>query len=152
MEKVVCRNPKASRDFFLEDRFEAGLVLRGSEVKSLREGRASLKESYAMVKDSGVFLINSNISPYEAANVLNHSPTRERKLLLNRREIKKLIGKTREKGYTLIPVKIYFKNGYAKIELAIGKGKKFYDKRDDIRKRDAEREMSQAMKKKAAGR
>ncbi|HXG31385.1 MAG TPA: SsrA-binding protein SmpB [Thermodesulfobacteriota bacterium] len=147
MEKIVCQNPKANRDFFLEERYEAGIELKGSEVKSLREARASIKESFAMIRDGEVFLINSYIAPYEGANRFNHDPTRERKLLLHRREINRLIGKTQVRGYTLIPVRIYFKNGRAKVEIALAKGKKDYDRREDIKRREAEREMDKAIKK-----
>jgi len=146
MIKKVCTNPRANRDFTLEEKFEAGIKLQGSEVKSLRNSQVSIKESFAMVKDEEVFLINSYIAPYEAANVFNHDPRRERKLLLNKREIKRLIGKTQIRGYTLIPVKIYFKNGLAKIELALAKGKKQYDRREDIKKRDIKRELEKAVK------
>ncbi|MEE9214513.1 MAG: SsrA-binding protein SmpB [Thermodesulfobacteriota bacterium] len=146
MIKKVCTNPRANRDFTLEEKFEAGIKLQGSEVKSLRNSQVSIKESFAMVRDEEVFLINSYIAPYEAANVFNHDPRRERKLLLNKREIKRLIGKTQIRGYTLIPVKIYFKNGLAKIELALAKGKKQYDRREDIKKRDIKRELEKAVK------
>ncbi len=147
MERIVCQNPKAHRDFFLEEKYEAGIELEGSEVKSLRDGQASIKESFAMIHDDEVFLINSYIAPYEGANRFNHDPTRERKLLLHRREINRLIGKTQIKGYTLVPVRIYFKNRRAKIELALAKGKKAYDKREDIRHREAQREVDKALKK-----
>jgi len=147
--KTVCVNPRAKRDFFLEDRYEAGLELTGSEVKSLRRGQASLKESYAVVKGSEVYLVNSYIAPYEGANQFNHDPRRDRKLLLHRREIEKLIGKTRIRGYTLVPVRIYFKNGWAKLELALARGKKSYDRREDIKRREMEREMGKALKRRA---
>lgn len=147
MEKIVCQNPKAHRDFFLEEKYEAGLELKGSEVKSLREGKASVKESFALIEDGEVFLVNSYIAPYEGANQFNHDPKRSRKLLLHRREISRLIGRTQIKGYTLIPVKIYFKNGRAKVELALAKGKKAYDRREDIKRREAQREMDKAFKK-----
>ncbi|MGE5443702.1 MAG: SsrA-binding protein SmpB [Ignavibacteriales bacterium] len=147
MEKVVCQNPKAHRDFFLEEKYEAGIELEGSEVKSLRDGQASIKESFAMIQDGEVFLINGYIAPYEGANRFNHNPRRERKLLLHRQEINRLIGKTQIKGYTLVPVKIYFKNRRAKIELALAKGKKTYDRREDIKRREAQREVDKALKK-----
>lgn len=146
MEKVVCKHPRAKRDYDIEERYEAGLELKGSEVKSLRDSQASIKESFAMLRDNEVFLINSYIAPYEAANIFNHEPRRDRKLLLNKSEIKRLIGKTQIRGYTLIPVKMYFKNGKAKVEIALGKGKKTLDKRDDIKKREADREMERAVK------
>ncbi len=147
MEKVVCQNPKAHRDFFLEEKYEAGIELEGSEVKSLRDGQASIKESFAMIQDGEVFLINGYIAPYEGANRFNHNPRRERKLLLHRQEINRLIGKTQIKGYTLVPVRIYFKNRRAKIELALAKGKRAYDRREDIKRREAQREVDKALKK-----
>jgi SsrA-binding protein len=147
MEKVVCQNPKAYRDFFLEEKYEAGIELQGSEVKSLREGQASIKESFALIQGNEVFLFNGYIAPYEGANRFNHDPTRERKLLLHKQEISRLIGKIKIKGYTLIPVRIYFKNRRAKVEVALAKGKKVYDKRDDIKRRESQREMDKALKK-----
>ncbi len=148
MQKVVCTNRTAFRDFHIEEKFEAGIELRGSEVKSLRAGQASLKESFGMVRDEEVFLINSYIAPYEGANIFNHQPKRERKLLMHRREINRLIGKSQAKGYTLVPLKIYFSKKYAKLELGLGKGKKNIDKREDIKRKDAEREMERAIKSK----
>ena len=148
MQKVVCTNRTAFRDFHIEEKFEAGIELRGSEVKSLRAGQASLKESVGMVRDEEVFLINSYIAPYEGANIFNHQPKRERKLLMHRREINRLIGKSQAKGYTLVPLKIYFSKKYAKLELGLGKGKKNIDKREDIKRKDAEREMERAIKNK----
>lgn len=146
MGKVVCTHPRAKRDYDIEETYEAGLELKGSEVKSLRDSQASIKESFAMLRDNEVFLINSYIAPYVQASVFNHDTRRDRKLLLNKGEIKRLIGKTRIRGYTLVPTKIYFKNGRAKVEIALGKGKKHADKRDDIKKREADREMEKAMK------
>ena len=148
MRKIVCKNPKAHKDFHIEETFEAGIELKGSEVKSLRNSQASLKESFAMVRDNEVFLINSYIAPYEEANIFNHDPKRDRKLLMNRREINRLIGRSKTKGYTLVPVKIYFNNRYAKLELGLAKGKKTIDKREDIKRKDAEREMERALKNK----
>ncbi len=147
MQKVICTHPRAKRDYHIEESFEAGLVLMGSEVKSLRNSQSSIKESFAMLRNEEVFLVNSFISPYVEANNFNHEPRRDRKLLLNKREIKRLIGKTQIRGYTLIPVKMYFKNGKAKVEIALAKGKKIYDRRDDIKKREADREMERAIKK-----
>ena len=146
MEKVVCTHPRAKRDYDIEENYEAGIELKGSEVKSLRGNQASIKESFAMIRDEEVFLVNSYIAPYEKASAFNHDPRRERKLLLNKREIQRLMGKTLIRGYTLIPLKIYFKRGKAKVDLALGKGKKVHDKRDDIKKREADREMEKAMK------
>ena len=147
MQKVICTHPRAKRDYHIEESFEAGLVLMGSEVKSLRNSQSSIKESFAMLRNEEVFLVNSFIAPYVEANNFNHEPRRDRKLLLNKREIKRLIGKTQIRGYTLIPVKMYFKNGKAKVEIALAKGKKIYDRRDDIKKREADREMERAIKK-----
>lgn len=146
MQKVVCTHPRAKRDYDIEENYEAGIELKGSEVKSLRGNQASIKESFAMIRNEEVFLVNSYIAPYESATVFNHDPRRERKLLLNKREIMRLMGKTQIRGYTLVPTKIYFKNGKAKVDLALGKGKKVHDKRDDIKKREADREMEKAMK------
>lgn len=146
MEKVVCTHPRAKRDYDIEENYEAGIELKGSEVKSLRANQASIKESFAMIRDEEVFLINSYIAPYEQANLFNHEPRRERKLLLNKHEINRLMGKTLIRGYTLIPLKIYFKKGRAKVDLALGKGKKFVDRREDIKKREADREMEKALK------
>ena len=144
--KVVSKHPTAHRDYIFEEKYEAGLVLLGSEVKSLRNGNASIKESFGIVRDGEVFLLNSYIAPYEAANILNHDTKRERKLLLNRREINKLIGKTHLRGYTLIPTKIYFDKGKAKLEIALARGKKKHDKREDIKKIEAKRDMEIALK------
>jgi SsrA-binding protein len=148
MQKIVCKNPKAYKDYHIEETFETGLELAGSEVKSLRKSQASLKESFGMVRDNQVYLINSYIAPYEGANIFNHDPKRDRKLLLHRREIKRLIGKAQIKGYTLVPVKIYFSNRYAKLELGLGKGKRNIDKREDIKRKDAKREIERAIKNK----
>jgi len=146
--KIVCQNKKARYDYFIEERFEAGLVLEGSEVKSLRQGRANLVDGYARIMNGEVFLVNVHISPYEQADVTSRAdPTRTRKLLLHKREISRLMGKTREKGYTLIPTKLYFKDGKAKVEVGLAKGKRQYDKRETIKKRTVEREMSKAVKK-----
>ena len=144
--KIVCKHPTAHRDYIFEETFEAGLALRGSEVKSLRDSNASIKESFALIRKGEVFMMNSYIAPYEAANIFNHETKRDRKLLLHDHEIKRLIGKTQIKGYTLVPLKIYFKNGIAKLELALAKGKKTQDKREDIKRKDAKREMEKAIK------
>ncbi|MBI5894130.1 MAG: SsrA-binding protein SmpB [Deltaproteobacteria bacterium] len=145
--KVVCQNKKAYYDYFIDETFEAGLVLKGSEVKSLLIGRANLKDSFARIKDEEIFLMNLHISPYAQVDKFTQpDPERIRKLLLHKREINKLIGKTHEKGLTLIPTKIYFKNGKAKVEIALAKGKKLYDKREAIKKKTVEREMEKAVK------
>ncbi|MEE8574632.1 MAG: SsrA-binding protein SmpB [Thermodesulfobacteriota bacterium] len=145
--KIVCQNRKAYHDYFIEETYEAGMVLEGCEVKSLRDGRASLKESFARVRGEEVFLCNMHITPYKQGDTFTQpDPTRTRKLLLNKREIKKLIGKTKEKGYTLIPTKVYFKRGKAKVALGLGKGKKHYDKRDTLKKKTVEREVAKEFK------
>jgi len=146
MQKVVCTNRTAFRDFHIEEKFETGIELKGSEVKSLRLSQASLKESFGMVRDGQVYLINSYIAPYVEANNFNHNPKRERKLLMHRKEINRLITKSQAKGYTLVPLKIYFSKKYAKLELGLGKGKKNIDKREDMKRKDAEREMERAIK------
>ncbi len=145
-EKIVCTNRKARHDYDLEERYEAGMVLVGTEVKSLRNGKANLKDSYARVVDGEVFLIGCHISPYEMGSHSNHEPERARKLLLHKREIKRLTGKTQERGLTLVPLRIYFKNRVAKVELALAKGKKVYDKRETMKRRTADREMERAMR------
>ncbi len=144
--KTVCTHPTAHKDYLIEEKYEAGLVLKGSEVKSLRNGTASVKESFALIRENQVRLVNCYIAPYESANVFNHEPRRERKLLLNTHEIKRLIGKTTVRGYTLVPLRIYFKNGIAKLEFALAKGKKTRDKREDIKRREAEMDMRKAIK------
>ena len=148
MQKVVCTNRTAFRDFHIEEKFETGIELKGSEVKSLRLSQASLKESFGMVRDGQIYLINSYIAPYVEANNFNHNPKRERKLLMHRKEINRLIVKSQAKGYTLVPLKIYFSKKYAKLELGLGKGKKNIDKREDMKRKDAEREMERAIKNK----
>ncbi|HBQ21177.1 MAG: SsrA-binding protein [Deltaproteobacteria bacterium GWA2_38_16] len=144
--KIVCTNKKASHNYFLEEKFEAGLVLLGTEVKSLREGQVNLNDSYALVKADAVYLLNCHVSPYKAGNQFNHEPTRTRKLLLHKSEIDKLWSKTQTKGYSLIPTKIYFLRGRAKVELALAKGKKKGDKRETIKKREQDRETQRAIK------
>ncbi|MBF0528435.1 MAG: SsrA-binding protein SmpB [Deltaproteobacteria bacterium] len=144
--KVVCRNKKASLDYQLEDRYEAGLVLTGTEVKSLRDGRANLTDAYARIIDGEAWLINAHISPYSFAHFDNHDPERRRKLLLHRKEIKKLYGRTQERGQSLIPLAIYFKEGRAKVELALARGKKAYDKRHTLKQKEADREMARALR------
>lgn len=144
--KIVATNKKAYHDYHIEESHEAGMMLKGTEVKSLREGRANLKDSFARVENEEIFLYNCHISPYSHGNIANHDPLRTRKLLMHKGEIQRLMGKMMQKGYTLLPLKIYFKDGKAKIELALAKGKKQYDKREDIKKRDAAREMEKAFK------
>jgi len=145
--KVIAKNKKAFFNYELLESVEAGVSLLGSEVKSIREGRISLKESYAEIKDGEVFLLNCNISPYEAANRFNHEPRRQRKLLLHRREIKRLTGKIKEKGLTLVPTKVMINDkGKIKVEIALAKGKRAYQKRETIRERDRDREMRAELK------
>jgi len=144
--KIVATNKKAYHDYHIEESYEAGIMLKGTEVKSLREGRANLKDSFARVENEEIFLYNCHISPYSHGNIANHDPLRTRKLLMHKVEIQRLMGKMMQKGYTLLPLKIYFKDGKAKVELALAKGKKQYDKREDIKKRDAAREMEKAFK------
>jgi len=142
--KLVCQNKKARYDYFIDEVLEAGLVLLGPEVKSLREGRASLVDSYARVKKGEVFLYNMHITPYPYAHHVQLDPVRTRKLLLNKREIRRLIGKTVEKGYTLIPTKVYFTKGRAKIEIALAKGKRKYDKRQALKEKELRKDMEEA--------
>ena len=145
--KVIVTNRKAYHDYFIEEKFEAGMVLTGTEVKSLRDGRANLQDSYASVKDGEVFLYHCHISPYSHGNLMNHDPLRARKLLLHKKEINKLLGKTQQKGLTLVPLRIYFsERGKAKVELGLAKGKKQYDRRESIKAREAGREVERAIK------
>lgn len=145
-EKIICNNKKAFHNYFIEEKFEAGMVLRGTEVKSLRLGKANLNDSFALVKNGEAFLNNLHISPYDFGNRENHDPERVRKLLLHRKEIDKLHSKVREQGYSLVPLRLYFKNGLVKVEMGLAKGKKLYDKREDMKKEDQRREMAQAIK------
>ena len=145
-DKTVCVNRQARHNYFVEETYEAGLVLLGSEVKSLREGKANLKDSYARIQRGEAFLVNTHISPYPGANQFNHDPTRTRKLLLHQREIERLTGKTKERGLTLVPLRLYFKNGKAKVELGLARGKKLYDKRETLRKKVAAREVERSLK------
>ena len=149
--KVVAENRKARHDYFVEDRYEAGIILTGTEIKSIRAGRVNLKDSYAEIVDGEVWLNQMHISPYEQGNRFNHEPLRKRKLLLHRSEISKLVGKVQQQGMTLIPLKIYIKNGLAKIELGLCKGKKSYDKRENIAKRDAKRQMERDLRERSKG-
>lgn len=146
--KVVATNRKARHEYFVEDTIEAGLVLTGTEVKSIRQGRVNVKESYAAIENGEAFIYGMHISPYEQGNVYNVDPLRKRKLLLHKREIRRLNYVIMQKGYTLVPLRVYIKNGLVKLELAIAKGKKLYDKREDIAKRDAERRMRQHLSEK----
>lgn len=145
-KKTIAQNKKAFHDYFIEDTYEAGLVLSGTEVKSLRQGRVNLKDSYASVHRGELFIYNMHISPYEMGNIFNKDPRRTRKLLMHKREIDKLYGLIKQDGYSLVPVSLYFKEGRAKLELALAKGKKLYDKREDAAKKAARRDIERAMK------
>ena len=145
--KIICLNRKASFNYFFEDTLEAGIVLKGSEIKSIRNGKVNIADSYAIEKKGEIILINSHISSYKQASYSNHKPLDERKLLVNKREINKLIGKMQRDGFTIVPTKMYFKNGKAKIEIAIAKGKKQYDKRAVKKRRDWERDRSRYIRK-----
>lgn len=145
-EKLICNNKKAYHDYFIEEKFEAGVVLQGTEVKSLRAGMANLNDAFMLVRDGEAYLHNLNISQYEFGNIQNHQPDRNRKLLLHRRQIDHLYGKIREKGLSVIPLRLYFKDGLVKVEIGLAKGKKLYDKREDLKTKDSQREMSQALK------
>ena len=145
-EKLIADNRRARHDYHLLDRFEAGLQLTGTEVKSLRDGRVTLGQAYADLRDGEVWLIGAHIDEYAQGNVANHEPDRDRKLLLHKKEIDSMIGKVRERGFTLVPTRLYFKDGRAKVELALGRGKETRDKRRDIAKRDADRQIERALK------
>ncbi len=144
--KLIANNKKAYHDFFIEEKYEAGLVLHGTEVKSLRQGKCSIKESFIRIENGEMFIYGMHISPYEKGNIFNKDPLRAKKLLLHKREIMKLLGKIKEKGYTLVPLQVYFTSGRAKIEIGLAKGKKLYDKRDDIAKKDQRRESERDFK------
>ena len=145
-EKNIVTNRKAEHDYFIHNSYEAGIVLVGTEVKSLRQGKAALVDSYALVRSGEVWLLNANINVYDQGSYNNHNPVRERKLLLNKNEIRKMFRAISEKGYTLIPLRMYFKGGVAKVEIGVASGKKQYDKREDIAKRDLQRETLRKFK------
>jgi SsrA-binding protein len=147
-EKTLCLNKKAWHDYTIEETYEAGIALQGTEVKSLRMGKGNLKDSYVLIENEEAFLHHVHISPYPQAHQFNHEPERVRKLLLHKQEIRRLSGKTHERGYTLIPLKIYLKNGNIKTAIGLAKGKTLYDKREDLKKRSADREMEKALKEK----
>jgi len=146
VEKLISSNRKARHDYHIDETFEAGIILTGTEVKSVRNTRVNLKDSYARVENSELFLYNMHISPYEQGNRFNHDPLRTRKLLMRKVEIGRLAGKVKEKGFTLVPLKIYLKQGLVKIELGLGRGKKSYDKRQTIAERESRRDMERAFK------
>ena len=144
--KQLAQNKKAYHDYFIEETFEAGIVLQGTEIKSIRAGKVNLKDSFARIQNGELYLHNMHISPYEQGNRFNHDPLRTRKLLLHKKEINKLIGETKETGYTIVPLKMYLKNGFAKVLIGLGKGKKQYDKRNDLKKKEAKREIERAFR------
>ena len=146
--KIIAKNPTAYFNYSIEDTLEAGMVLFGTEIKSIRTGKVNMKDTYAFIKKGEVFISGMHISPYEHGNIFNKDPLRDRKLLLNKREINKLIGLTKQKGYSLIPISIYFKGSYVKLKLGIGKGKKLYDKRQDLAKKDSDRQIQASLKNK----
>lgn len=146
--KTIANNKKARHDYFIENIIEAGISLAGTEVKSIRQGKVSIKESYCLIKKAEVYIYGMNITPYDHGNIFNLEPTRERKLLLNKREINKLIGQTKEKGYSLIPLNVHIKNGWIKLDIAIARGKKNYDKRDSMLEKEHERNIQYALKNK----
>lgn len=145
--KILANNKKAYHDYFIEDTFEAGIVLKGTEIKSVRKGSANLKDSYIRIKNEEAFLENMHIAPYEQGNIFNHEPLRTRKLLLHKKEIIKLAKEAKEGGYTIVPTKLYFDKGSkVKVEIALAKGKKLYDKRQDLKEKDAKRDIEKALK------
>lgn len=146
MAKILTNNKKARHEYFIEQEYEAGIALKGTEVKSLRLGKASVNEAFCQIRNGEVFIYGMHISPYEQGNRNNVDPLRTRKLLLNRREINRLIGATKEKGYTIIPLSVYLKNGLVKVKIGLAKGKKLHDKRETIAKRDSDRRIQQALR------
>ena len=144
--KLIAKNPVAYHNFKIEDKFEAGIVLTGTEIKSIRAGKVNLKDSYAGFNKGECYIYSMHISPYEHGNIFNKDPLRDRKLLLNKKELNKLFGKVKQDGYSLVPISLYFKGSFVKLELGLGKGKKLYDKRQDIAKRDAEIRMRKAIR------
>ncbi|MGA1861721.1 SsrA-binding protein SmpB [Deferribacter thermophilus] len=146
--KVLATNKKAYHDYEIIEKYEAGIVLKGTEVKSAKNGRINLRDSFIRINNGEAFLLNCHISPYEQGNIMNHDPTRTRKLLLHKREISRLAGKVQEKGLTLVPLKVYLKNNLVKVEIALAKGKKLHDKRESIKKKDLDREISRTLKNK----
>ena len=147
MNKLIAKNPTARHNYTIEDTLETGIVLSGTEIKSIRQGKVNLKDSYAGIKNGELYIYNLHISPYEFGNIYNKDPLRDRKLLVTRREINRLFGLIKQKGYSLVPISLYFRGNFVKVELGVGKGKKLYDKRQDIAKKDAERRMLQRIDK-----
>lgn len=146
--KLIAKNPTAYHNYLIEDKIEAGIILTGTEIKSIRNRKVNLKDCYAYIKNGEIFICGMHISPYEHGNIFNKDPLRNRKLLLHKKEINKLIGLTKQKGYSLIPISIYFKDSFVKVELGIGKGKKLYDKRQDLAKKDAQKQIAINLKNK----
>jgi len=146
MSKLICKNPTAKHNYIIEDTLETGIVLSGTEIKSIRNGKVNLKDSYANIKNGELFIYNLHISPYEYGNIYNKDPIRDRKLLANKREINKLIGLIKQKSYSLVPISMYFRGNLVKVELGVGKGKKLYDKRREIAKKDADMKIQRAIK------
>ena len=146
--KVLAQNKKANHDYFIEETIEAGMVLTGTEIKSIRSGKVQLKDSYVRISNGEAWINNMHVSPFEQGNRFNHDPLRSRKLLLHKKQIGELVGAVKRDGYTIVPIKMYLKDGYAKLLIGIGKGKKDYDKRNDMRKKEARREMERAFKSK----
>jgi len=144
--KVLAQNKKANHDYFIEETIEAGMVLQGTEIKSIRSGKVQLKDSFVQIRNGQAWISNMHISPYEQGNRFNHDPLRVRKLLLHKKQISELLGRTKQEGYTIVPLKMYIKDGYAKLLIGVGKGKKNYDKRDDLKKKEAKREMERVFK------
>ncbi len=149
--KLVANNKKAYHDYFIEEKYEAGVVLHGTEVKSMRMGKCSIKEAFIRIENGEIYAYGMHVSPYEKGNIFNKDPLRVKKLLLHKQEINKLTGKIAEKGYTLVPLQVYFKDGLAKVEIGLAKGKKLYDKRQDIAKKDQRREAEKELKMKIRG-
>ena len=143
---VVARNKKAYHDFAIEETIEAGIVLNGTEIKSVRNGKVQLREAFIQIRNNEAWIVNMHVSPYEQGNRFNHDPTRSRKLLLHRKQISQLIGKTKQQGYSIVPIMMYLKDGFAKVLIGTGKGKKNYDKRQDLKKKEAKRDMDRAVK------
>ncbi len=145
-ERIICKNKRARFDFFIDETYEAGIVLTGTEVKSLRQGAVNLKDSYAKIKNEEIFLMDVHINPYTHGNRFNHDPDRPRKLLMHKRQIKRLYGKSQEKGFSLIPTRLYFKDGRVKVEIGLGKGKRAYDKRELLKRKTMEREVERSFR------
>lgn len=144
--KIIAKNPTAYHNYTIEDTLEAGIVLSGTEIKSIRNGKVNLKDTYANIKNGEVFIYGMHISPYEHGNIFNKDPLRDRKLLIHKKEINKLVGLIKQKGLSLVPIELYFKGSFVKLKLGIGKGKKLYDKREDIAKKDAQRKIERTLK------